>query len=171
MENKFYNHHVIKHAALMLWDTIGLLDCKITSSRMSLKGRTGNGERARGKRKWRMGTKPHLIPSSITNFITHSIFFISLFLFFRSPRSFPVSRSPFPVPRFSNIATQNCASAVIIFNMPRENKGRRAGLKISGDELPVEKGLYKGCPLLPLYPFSTCVNKIYKNLRDTKCFT
>ena len=133
-----------------------------------------------------MGTKRHLILSSITNFITHSIFFfISLFLFFRSPRSFPVPRSPFPVPsspfpvprspfpvpRFSNIATQNCASAVIIFNMPRENKGRRAGLKISGDELPVEKGLYKGCPLLPLYPFLTCVNKIYKNLRDTKCFT
>ena len=165
MENKFYNHHVIKHAALMLWDTIGLLDCKITSSRMLLKGRTGNGERARGKRKWRMGTKRYLILSSITNFITHSIFFfISLFLFFRSPCSFPV-------PRFSNIATQNCASAVIIFNMPRENKGRRAGLKISGDELLVEKGLYKGCPLLPLYPFLTCVNKIYKNLRDTKCFT
>ena len=101
-----------------------------------------------------MGTKPHLIPSSITNFITHSIFFISLFLFFRSLRSFPVPRSPFPVPRFSNIATQNCASAVIIFNMPRENKGRRAGLKISGDELLVEKGLYKGCPLLPPFILS-----------------
>ena len=123
-----------------------------------------------------MGTKRHSILSSITNFITHSIFFYFIVFIFpfpalvpRSP--FPVPRSPFPVPRFSNIATQNCASAVIIFNMPRENKGRRAGLKISGDELPVEKGLYKGCPLLPLYPFLTCVNKIYKNLRDTKCFT
>ena len=67
---------------------------------------------------------------------------------------FPRARSPFPVPRFSNIATQNYASAVIIFNMPKENKGRRAGLKISGDELPVEKGLYKGCPLLPLFILS-----------------
>ena len=152
MENKFYNHHVIKHAALMLWDTIGLLDCKITSSRMSLKGRTGNGGRARGKRKWRMGTKRHLILSSITNFITHSIFFY--FIVFIFPFPVLVPRSPFPVPRFSNIATQNCASAVIIFNMPRENKGRRAGLKISGDELPVEKGLYKGCPLLPLFILS-----------------
>ena len=142
MENKFYNHHVIKHAASMLWDTIGLLDCKITGSRMSLKGRTGNGERARGKRKWRMGTKRHLILSSITNFITHSIFFF-YFIVFIFPFPALVPRSPFPVPRFSNIATQNCASAVIIFNMPRENKGRRAGLKISGDELPVEKGLYK----------------------------
>ena len=95
MENKFYNHHVIKHAALMLWDTIGLLDCKITSSRMSLKGRTGNGERARGKRKWRKGTKPHLIPSSITNFITHSIFFYFIVFIFPFPALVP--RSPFLV--------------------------------------------------------------------------
>ena len=95
MENKFYNHHVIKHAALMLWHTIGLLDCKITSSRMSLKGRTGNGERARGKRKWRMGTKRHLILSSITNFITHSIFFY--FIVFTFPFPALVPRSPFLV--------------------------------------------------------------------------
>ena len=97
-----------------------------------------------------MGTKRHLILSSITNFITHSIFFLFHCFYFSVPRA----RSPFPVPRFSNIATQNYASAVIIFNMPKENKGRRAGLKISGDELPVEKGLYKGCPLLPLFILS-----------------
>jgi len=132
-----------------------------------------------------MGTKSHVIPSPMSNFITHSVFLFSWFLFFHSPCSFPVSRSSFhvlispatlstpytfalglPTPLASD-----CASTVIIFNMPRENKGRRAGLKISGDELPVEKGLYKGCPLLPLYPFFTRVNKIYKNLRDTKCFT
>ena len=110
-----------------------------------------------------MGTKSHLIPSPISNFITHSVFLFSLFLFFHSPCSFP-----FPVPRFSNIATKNCVTTVIIFKMPRENKGRRSGLKICGDELPWKiRGLYKGCPLLPLYPFLTCVNKIYKNLRDT----
>ena len=98
-----------------------------------------------------MGTKPHLIPSSITNFITHSIFFYFIVFIFPFPALVP--RSPFPVPRFSNIATQNCASAVIIFNMPRENKGRRAGLKISGDELLVEKGCIRDALSSPLLSF------------------
>ena len=112
-----------------------------------------------------MGKKPHIIPNLISNFITHSILFCFQCFHFSIPRA----RFPFPVPCFGNIAIQNCASTVIIFNMPRENKGRRAGLdlKISGHKLPVEKDLYKGCPLLPLYPFLTCVNEIYKNLRDT----
>ena len=58
MENKFYNHHVIKHETIV-WDTTGLLDLKITSSRMSLKGRTGSGERgtSTGKEKMKNGHK------------------------------------------------------------------------------------------------------------------
>ena len=117
-----------------------------------------------------MSTKPHLIPSAISNFITHSMFYF-VFIVFIFPFPVLVPRSPFLVPRFSNIATENCASTVIIYNMPKENKGTRAGPKIPGEELPVEKGLYEGCPLLPLYPFLTCVNKMYKNPRETKCFT
>ena len=55
-----------------------------------------------------MGTNSHIIPSPVSNFNTHSMFFCFHCFYFSIPRA----RSPFPVPRFSNIATQNCASTV-----------------------------------------------------------
>ena len=105
MENKFYDHHVIKHAAIA-WDTIGWTprpqDHQLQNVAKRKNGERGTGNE-HGERQNEEGVKkPHLIPSPISNFITHSVFFVIIVFIFPFPalvpRSlFPVSRSPFLV--------------------------------------------------------------------------
>ena len=80
-------------------------NCK-TSTIMLLTRGTGRGRRSRGTGKWKMGTKPNLHTSPISNSIsTYSL--LRSNILFSSPRSplpaprspFPVPSSPFPVPR------------------------------------------------------------------------
>ena len=56
------------------------------------------------KRKKKKGTKPNLNPSSISNFITHSLILIPSFSLFLG--AFPVPCFTFPVQHFSN--TRSC---------------------------------------------------------------
>ena len=73
--------------------TCKLLFCLI-SKWMLQKRRTGSGERAKRTKKWKMGTKPNLDRSSISNFICNSLLHFN-FLF-----SHPRARFLIRTPRF-----------------------------------------------------------------------
>ena len=63
---------------------------------------TGRGKRSRGTGKWKMGTKPNLNTSPISNSISTYYLLCFHFLF---------SRSPLPVPRYTSLdglQTRNC---------------------------------------------------------------